>query len=53
MEAEIEGLKVDVFGHVRRLLFSCFFSLLAKNQKFASYVLLGSLLPFILDHQDW
>ena len=33
MEAEIEGLKVNVHGHVRRLLFSCYFSLLVKKIK--------------------
>ena len=33
MGAEIEGLEVDVFGHVRRRLFSCYFSLLAKKIK--------------------
>ena len=31
--AEIEGLEVDVFGRVRRRLFSCYFSLLAKKMK--------------------
>ena len=33
MGAEIEGLEVDVFGHVRRRLFSCYCSLLATKIK--------------------